>query len=764
MKPLLGLFGLSADYNEWEVHWLPENAGWIFLFLVFLVPPALWFFWTSLSRISYPPQKIFQFGLRVLSFILLILVLLHPEIEFKKSNILKNSIAVLLDDSRSMSVKTAEQQRIDLVRGLLKKKHDFFETLKETFQVDYYFVSDRITPVTATEAESKYQPQAANTDLNKVLLEVKRQYEGKSLVGVMLFSDGADLAQEPPEVSAEIMETLARFNTAINTFQSGTNENFKDLGIEYVEKPDFGFVQQPVNITVGITASALGDKHIPLVLKKDGKILASKTVDVKADQLRYKVDLQFTPTSMGKQIYSVSVPLFAGESIDVNNSRDFQINIARDRIRILHLTGRPSWDSRFLREVLISNPKADLLSFFILRTLADDVEASTGELSLIPFPSNLLFTDYINSFDVIIFQNFQFSPFVEKKYLDNINAYVQNGGAFIMIGGELSFQGGGYENTPIEEFLPVNLKKDAKQIIEDEFQFQEAKPFQNHPILRLEKDDEMNRAAWKVMAPLNGLNTGLIPKKNAQVLSTYVKTQDEPPYPVLVVGKSGKGRSLAFATDTSWNWNLRRAGKGGSGRYYQKFWNNVLSWLIDDPETRPLQIETDKDKYKPDEKVLIKFKVMQENFSPWPKKKVRLVVYSNAGKREVLEQTLETDKNGEGSFQFHPVAEGFFSVRIDAGADMHASEASFIVFSDSAELQKPMINSALLEVMAQTTGGIAQVLNESTDMNKLIFPNPKVSVKAGSKVIALWNNWWSYGLILASLLVDWLMRRKTGLS
>ena len=106
------------------------------------------------------------------------------------------------------------------------------------------------------------------------------------------------------------------------------------------------------------------------------------------------------------------------------------------------LNGRPSWDSRFLREVLSNHPKVDLLSFFILRTLDDDVASPTSELSLIPFPTNLLFNDYLNSFDLIVFQNFSYKPFIDKGYLTNIKNFVESGGAFVMIGGELSFQAG----------------------------------------------------------------------------------------------------------------------------------------------------------------------------------------------------------------------------------------------------------------------------------------------------------------------------------
>ncbi len=107
MNFLIELFGPGlAEYNEWDIHWAPENSRVILSILGVSVPLALWFFWTSLARIRSPLKKVFLFSLRVFTFLLLGLLLLKPQLELKKSHSQKNSIAVLLDDSKSMAIKT----------------------------------------------------------------------------------------------------------------------------------------------------------------------------------------------------------------------------------------------------------------------------------------------------------------------------------------------------------------------------------------------------------------------------------------------------------------------------------------------------------------------------------------------------------------------------------------------------------------------------------------------------------------------------------
>ena len=109
-----------------------------------------------------------------------------------------------------------------------------------------------------------------------------------------------------------------------------------------------------------------------------------------------------------------------------------------DRVRVLQLCGRPSWDERFLRRLLKRNPNVDLISFFILRTPSDLAAVDSDELSLIPFPTHELFQNELPSFDVIFLQNFEYMPYGIGAYLDNIRQYVETGGGMAMIGGALA--------------------------------------------------------------------------------------------------------------------------------------------------------------------------------------------------------------------------------------------------------------------------------------------------------------------------------------
>ena len=757
MNFLAKIFGINPmEYEQWQLNWAPEDPWLISVSLGLIIPLALWFFWTSLRRIGSRPKKVFIFFLRIMAFSFLLIVLLRPELEFKKSHSLKNHIAVLLDNSKSLSIKTfpGESPRIDLVKNTLEFNEKYLEQLNSKFNVDTYFVSDEIKK-TGSHLEN-YRPDRPFTDLSRVLNELERSYENKPLQGVLLFSDGADLTEEPKKISEGILKSLARINAPVYTFQAGSNDRFKDLALESISVSDFGFVQQPVHLSVMVFSSAMGNRNVPLVLKEGDRILVSRIIEIRNDKKYYKVDLQFTPRKMGKRIYTLNLPRFAEESILSNNQKEFEIDIARDRVRILHLNGRPSWDSRYLREVLANNPRVDLLSFFILRSLGDDVAAPTSELSLIPFPSNLLFDDYLSSFDLIIFQNFKFEPFIDKKYLLNIRKYVEKGGSFLMVGGELSFQGGSYSRTPIEDILPVSFKETDSWFIDQEFHPKINEELFNHPILRLEKDLQLNREVLAALPPLQGANLGLVARKDAYVLAEF-ENGSSSPAPIIVAGEFGKGRTALLATDSVWNWRFR---KEGGSRYFHRFWNNAIDWLIAEPQTRRLQLESDKDRYQEEQQVLIKLKLLQKNYQPASGVTGRLTISSR--KEEIIAKEITTDEQGEQTFSFLPDKAGFFKARLEIGGLQE--EVMFSVLKDNAEFEKPLANDFVLKKIAEISGGKYFLLNGTNDLSGLQFDNPKIKTKSHSRSFSLWDNWWAYGLVAGFLFLDWWMRRKAGLS
>ena len=176
MNELAKIFGFDPKkYDQWQINWGLEDPWMIIISLGLMMPLALWFFWTSLRRVGSRPKKIFLFSLRIFAFVFLLMVLLRPELEFKKSHSLKNHIAVLLDNSKSLSIKTFPQEisRADLIRKTLEFNKKYFDQLKTEFNVDTYFVSDGVKKTNS--GLENYRPHRPYTNFSPVLEELGRK-------------------------------------------------------------------------------------------------------------------------------------------------------------------------------------------------------------------------------------------------------------------------------------------------------------------------------------------------------------------------------------------------------------------------------------------------------------------------------------------------------------------------------------------------------------------------------------------------------------
>ncbi len=137
-----------------------------------------------------------------------------------------------------------------------------------------------------------------------------------------------------------------------------------------------------------------------MVATQDGALRARR-------RHRRRCRFTFTPDQTGRFVYTVTVPVFPDEAVAENNTRSFALKVIRDRVRVLLVAGRPTWDERFLRGLLRQDANVELISFYILRSNADDRACyDERELSLIPFPRDEIFREKIDTFDVVIFLNF----------------------------------------------------------------------------------------------------------------------------------------------------------------------------------------------------------------------------------------------------------------------------------------------------------------------------------------------------------------------
>ncbi|MBV9945318.1 MAG: hypothetical protein JOZ69_00540 [Myxococcales bacterium] len=348
-------------------------------------------------------------------------------------------------------------------------------------------------------------------------------------------------------------------------------------------------VALPVGVEVGC-AGGLSCDEIPVTareLRDDGPpaLLASGVAHVRDGKAT--LDLPITLDRAGSRIVEFAIAAQPGDKVPENDRRLITFHVTRERVRVLHVAGRPTNDVRALRRWIKADASVDVVAFFILRTPNDDVHAAPNDLALIPFPVDELFQEHLPSFDAIVLQDFDAQPYGLEKYLENIRRYVRRGGGLVMVGGENSFVAGGYAGTPLADVLPVKL---------DGLTNADTSPFvpvwtpagASSPLLA-----PLRLATGERIPEMPGANVLGDVRPGGVALWTHPTrtTASGAPMPVLAIGEEGDGRTVALGVDGTWEFEFSALGADTVGRGHGALWDGLLGWLMRDPRFEPAQIQ-----------------------------------------------------------------------------------------------------------------------------------------------------------------------------
>ena len=769
----------AADFNEFRwVMLSPWGRIGMTLGIAAVVAIVALAWWANRRMVS-PWRRAVLIGLRTAAALLALVLFVQPAIELRQVAREPNRIAVVVDESASMALREdargpSRQQR---VRALLDASASTFDRWEEAHVLDFYAFAEAAT-ASSRSGVATTAPAGRATMIRATLEQVRARYAGLDLAGILLLSDGAATgALDEGDGDGALRDFLRSLDTRVHTVWTA-RRGLKDVATAGVRADELAFVRTVVRIEATLRATGYGARRVMVTLSSDGKPLRQKSVEIPADG-EATVSFEVTPPRVGKYVYEIATPVADDEAVADNNARAFVLRVIRDKIRVLQVAGAPSWDVRALRSMLEDNPNVDLISFFILRTQDDITLVPNDEMSLIPFPTRELFEEQLPSFDLVVLQNFEYLPYGIGEYLENIRSYVEGGGGFVMLGGDLSFASGGYDDTPVAAALPVILPErwqagpgpGGALLDESEFRPSLTEAGKVHPVTALRYELRDNLAAWAKLPALEGVNLVVDARPDATVLAAHprLRTGSGQPMPVIIAGEYGTGRSLALTTDSLWRWGFGAAATpGDDGRHYVRFWENAIRWLIQDPDLRYLHIDSDAVEYAPGTPVRLTARLLDRDYTPLVGGQVSVVIRRGGDPTrttDVDHQELTVGEAGVGTLELAGLEPGVY--RVSATAKVAGKEAVasdiFLVREGSAELDEPAGNPELLRLIATTTGGRAlQGAELDTLPVGLDFDPPRIVRVDRRTDVELWSRPGLLVLALLCLALEWLLRQRSG--
>lgn len=761
----------QGGYNAWRLTALSPLPAWALALLAVAAIAAVALAWRGLRGETRPGRRIALLALRAVSAALAVFLLAEPAVELLQTAHVRNRFAVLVDGSRSMGfpVEADGPTRSAAAASFLADHRRELESLSDRVDLEWWSFGEDVAPTDAGEATRGVPPRAGRTDLMAALRGAASGAGGstRKLAGVLVVSDGADNARLADGLGPEARAELRALGVPVNAVAVG-REAPKDLAIERIAVDDFAFVRSTVTVEATLRVRGYANEEVKVVLRREGSVVASSTVRLERGKDRYTVPLSFAPDQTGTFVFTVAAPVLPGESVTENNSRSFVLRVIRDRVRVLLVAGRPSWDVRFLRGLLKQDPNVDLVSFFILRSNTDN-PGPQSDLSLIPFPVQEIFGEQLRTFDAVLFVNFAYAPYRGldiERFLPNLRDYVRNGGGLAMVGGEQSFGDARYGATPLAEVLPV-APIDGTTMYEGDVRPRLTADGRRHPLASLAPGDAQNEAAWATLPPATSVNlTRVLPPGSgaAVLLEAPSVLVGGRPAPLVAVREVGAGRTLAVTTDGSWRWGFVAAESGQGNRAYLRFWSSALRWLVRDPGLAQIQVEPDAPAVEPESPVGLSISVRAPDWAPGAGRRVDAELVDEAG-RSVARGQAVAGADGNARVELVPPGPGAYKVvaKSDAkdGRAPETATAAVAVRGAGPEDADAAPRPELLSAIAEATGGAFDAL-PGGDLPRLALANPEVVEIGRRKAVPIWDRAWYLAALALALASEWILRRRWG--
>ncbi|WP_208436026.1 hypothetical protein [Bartonella phoceensis] len=479
---------------------------------------------------------------RLMALIALILALLNPMITKEQRELLKNTVGIVIDRSKSQTFGARLNDSDEACTQLI-------HALSHYPQLEPRFIE------TGKLANNQYTP---STNLFHALTQAIADIPTSRYAGTIFITDGQ--VHDIPNISD------LHHKAPLNALITGRPDEF-DRQIKIISPPRFALINKPQLLSILVEDKGQRQESLPRQ--------ANITVSVNGQEVgHYSVtpgiifQTEITISHTEKNIIQITTDAHKGELSIENNRAVAIIEGIRENLRVLLISGAPYNGERAWRDLLKGDSNIDLVHFTILRPPNKADNTPLSQLSLVVFPTKKLFVEEIDNFDLIILDGYQHSAVLPLIYYDSIVQYVRQGGALLMVTGPEFTQQNSLAKTPLISILPA-LPNGV--IIQKPFRPTLTKEGERHPVTRGLATPNLPASQW-------GRWLRQLAIQNINKGTALMKGADE--QPLLLLSHIGKGRVGMLLSDESWLWARGFEGGGPFAALYRR----IAHWLMKEPE------------------------------------------------------------------------------------------------------------------------------------------------------------------------------------
>ncbi len=708
-------------------------------------------------------------ALRAATILALLFAMLRPTIVYTTRTPLAASIVLLVDLSRSMTVPDEVNglTRFQALQRTLEDSREVLRELGKRFDLKVYGFDRNVRPLEVSDGRIAL-PAAAEgreTAIGQSLQTVLRQEAGERLLGVFLLSDGAQRALPPvdllPQHAASQLRSRGDSLWTLRYGQSKGLGQARDLAVKELMAGDQVFVNNELSVTGRVRVDGFANKPLAVRLlfeESPGKLepVAIQELTARTDGEEVPFEFHYAPSEPGEHKLTVEVVQQPGELATTNNHVSTFVNVLKGGLRVLLLAGFPpsGHEVNFLRRALDASP--DIHVDFV------PIDPRRREQTR---PADLAERLKPGKYEVYIVADLDSTAFDEAE-LKSLAEGVSRGAGLIMLGGLHSFGPGGYARTDLDNVLPVVTNPIERQSFDSPprtdvhipgpVKMMPARINQGHFTMLLSRNLQENQQLWAQLPPLLGANKFNDLKGLATVLAESEKKE-----PLLVAQPFDRGRAMAFAGDSTWQWQML-----GFETAYKRFWRQTVLWLArkDQSLEGNVWVELPQRQFQRGRRVEFTVGVLAATGDPVTDAQGEAVITLPDGSQEKLELAQVKGALG-GSFR-HADQTGDYTLEATVtqkGAVLGSARARFLVIEQDLELDNASADAGVMDSLAAMTGGRSLVSEELPGALQQLGLQGESLVETTEVKRNLWDTWLLFLTVVGFLAVEWYLRKRWGL-
>jgi uncharacterized membrane protein len=741
----------AATFSKGQFVLLGPWPKWALFLAVLAVAAGLgWLIRSRLARAA-PKLRSWRAGiiwlLQAALATLVLILLWQPAITVAQLKPQQNIIALLVDDSRSMSIANGGTTR--LAEGVNLLQGGVLAQLQQKFQTRLYGLDNHLTRISNLK---DLQASAPATHIGEDLKQFVAETSDLPIGAIILLSDGDD---NSGGIDLDTIAALRNRRIPVHTVGLGSEEMPRDVEIDDATVAARAMADSRLTATVTFHQRGYAGQKSMLTVRDPEKVLSSREITFNGDGKTQSETLLLNAGAAGAKALQFSIGTLPGEDNRLNNSVTRLVNVMSDKRRILYVEGEPRWEYKFIRRAEADDKLVQVAS--MLRTtenkiyrqgIDDPKELAEG------FPTN---TDDLFGYQAIIIGSVEAGYFTPVQK-DLIRQFVdRRGGGLLLLGGRFALGDGGWGASELADLLPVNLptRKNTFQRVPATAELTPAGA--DSLICRLVDDPARNAERWKTLPYLMDHQDPGTPKPGATVLAE-MKAGGRT-MPLLIVQNYGRGRTAVLATSGTWRWQMSLPLGDTS---HDMFWRQLLRWLVADTPDRVVASAPHQELFD-EGHISFSADVRGKDYLPAADASVQAHITGQGSISATVDMTPVPDKPGTFQGEWTADKPGSYLAEVTAqrgGQELGRDVFTFQRTDGVAENFHTGQNRALLEKLSsQTDGRYWRPQDLSQLPGEISYSEAGISVR---ETKALWDMPIVFIVILLLMFSEWILRRKWG--